>query len=96
MSAEHENAGIELSIPQGTRDYAGDLIIGVGGLANDPPGATLSIVDPSHQDRESTQVNLQVGESTVYDDWQVTLLDTYRQRGHGFVKLSVVPVGGDR
>jgi hypothetical protein len=91
MSAEGERADLELSIPQGTRDYAGDLVIGVGGLVNDPPGAMLSISDPRQRDRESTQVNLGVGESVRYDEWQVTLVEIFRDRGHGFAKLTVGP-----
>jgi hypothetical protein len=96
MSAEPKKVGIELSIPQGTRDYAGDLIIGVGGLANNPPGAVLSIDDPRQRDRESNLVNMQVGESVEYDEWRVTLREIYRERGHGFARIAVELVGGDR
>lgn len=87
MSAD--DTALELAIPQGTRDYAGELVIGVGGVFSNPPSALLSISDRRQQDREAEQLLLDVGSSGRYDEWQVTVVEIYQERGHDFARLKV-------
>ena len=84
-----DDTALELAIPQGTREYAGELVIGVGGVFSNPPSVLLSVSDRRQQDRESEQLLLDVGSSGRYDDWQVTVVETFRERDHDFARLKV-------
>ena len=96
MSADQDDAVTELSIPQGTRNYAGDLIIGVGGLLSDPPGAMLSVSDTRQPDQESSQLTVEVGGVARYGEWQLSLLETFKKRGHGFARIAVTRSKADQ
>jgi hypothetical protein len=96
MSAELEDGLLELSIPQGTRDYAGPLIIGVGGLLSDPPGAMLSVSDTREPGQQAVHLTLRIGDVTVLGEWRLSLLETYKKRGHGFARLTVGPAKADQ
>jgi hypothetical protein len=84
-----DDIALELAIPQGTRDYAGELVIGVGGVFSNPPSALLSVSDRRQQDREAEQLLLEVGAIGRYDGWQVTVIGIYRERDHDFARLKV-------
>jgi hypothetical protein len=92
MSTEDEGGVVELLVPQGTRFSAGDLVIGLGGVMLDPVRAMLSLSD-RRQDVESTHLTIEVGETSRFGEWQVSLREIKDERGLDVARIDVSPVG---
>jgi hypothetical protein len=72
------------------------LIIGVGGLVSYLPGAMLSVSDTREPGEQAVHLTLRIGDVTVLGEWQLSLLETYKKRGHGFARLTVGPAKADQ
>jgi hypothetical protein len=96
MSADRDDPEIEISVSQGARAYAGDLIVGFGGVTLDPLGAILLLSDSRRRGEEGTYATLAIGENSEYGDWRVSLREIKVESGLDVARISVAAIGQSR